>query len=65
MNMDTSNQAYNWTRTGEFNGIPCRVIEECHIILDRQGKSTREFAGSEEFQMLENAGIEVHGGAYS
>ena len=60
-----TNQTWEHTVTGEFKGIPCKVIEEVHIILDKQGKSTRDFVESEEFQMLERAGIEVHSGVYS
>lgn len=63
----TNNQqlSWEWSDTRHFNGIPCEVIEETHIILDKQGKTTKEFVESKEFQMLENAGIEVHSGAYS
>ena len=57
----TANSEWYTCYTGYFEGIPCRVIERYDIILDRQGKTTREFVESEEFQMLENAGIEVHG----
>ena len=56
---------WNYDISSQFNGIPCRVIEETHIILDRQGKTTTEFIESEEFKSLENAGVEVHSGAYS
>ena len=61
---DTSNQEWNIDPTGFFNGIPCQVIESIDVILDRQGKTTREFVESEEFQMLERAGIEVHSGPF-
>ncbi|KKL67833.1 hypothetical protein LCGC14_2131020 [marine sediment metagenome] len=65
MEITTNKTDWDYTDTTHFNGIPCRVIEEVHIILDRQGKTTREFVESKEFQMLEDAGIEVHSGAYS
>lgn len=65
MNTTIGNVSCNWNSTGAFNGIPCVVGAEYHIILDKQGKTTREFIESEEFQMLEKAGIEVHSGAYS
>ncbi len=64
--MDTTSSAVEWnySDTAHFNGIPCTVIESVDIILDKQGKTTREFVESEEFQMLQNAGIEVHSGAF-
>ena len=66
MNITASNQTeYNWDRAGEFNGIPCRVIEEWHVILDAPGKSTREFVALEEYKALWDAGFEVHSGPYS
>ena len=65
MNIATNNTEWDYSDTAHFNGIPCRVSEEVHIILDKQNKSTKEYVESEEFQMLENAGIEVHSGAYS
>ncbi len=65
MEVTNSDTEWNYSDTAHFNGIPCRVSEEVHIILDKQDKSTREFVESEEFQMLGNAGIEVHSGAYS
>ena len=65
MNLTSNNITWDYSDTAHFNGIPCRVIEGVDIILDQQGKSTREYVESEEFQMLENAGIEVHSGAYS
>ena len=64
MNITNNNQSWNWDDTQHFNGIPCRVIEGVDIILDKQGKTTREFVESEEFQMLEKAMIEVHSGAF-
>ena len=65
--METVTNTYAWenTITGEFNGIPCKVIEEVHIILNKQGMTTKDFVASEEFRVLERAGIEVHSGAYS
>ncbi len=65
--METITDKYDWehTVTGQFNGIPCEVIEEIHIVLDKQGKATRDFVDSEEFRVLERAGIAVHSGAYS
>lgn len=65
MNVTATNTDFNTDYTGYFNGKPCRVIEECHVILDKGDKTTREFVESEEFQILENAGFEVHSGAYS
>ena len=64
MDITPSENRWNYSDTMHFNGIPCRVIEGVDIILDRQGKSTREFVESEEFQVLENAGIEVHSGPF-
>ena len=62
---EAQNFDFNTDYTGYFNGKSCRVIEEYHIILDKGGKATGEFVESEEFQILERAGIEVHTGAYS
>ena len=65
--MDITCSKFDWNIdvTGYFNGIPCKVNEETHVVLDRQGKTTHEFVDSLEFQMLEKAGVEVHSGAYS
>lgn len=65
MDITSSGASWNYSDTAHFNGIPCRVIEGVDIILDKQGKTTKEFVESEEFQMLGNAGIEVHSGAFS
>ena len=64
MDITSTNQEWNYSDTAHFNGIPCRVIEGVDIILDKQGKTTREFVESEEFQALQRAGIEVHSGAF-
>ena len=64
-NETLTNLMWNPDDSMHFNGIPCQVIEEYHIILSRQGKTTNEFVESNEFQMLEKSGIEVHSGAYS
>ena len=61
----SSSQSFNWDRTGEFNGIPCKVHFNTHIVLEKQGKSTSDYVESVEFQMLERAGLEVHSGTYS
>ncbi len=60
-NIGLTEGSWNYSDTVHFNGIPCRVLEEVSIVLDRQGKSTGEFVESKEFQMLETAGIEVRG----
>lgn len=60
MDITASKTTWNYSDTAHFNGISCRVFEGVDIILDRQGKTTREFVESQEFQMLSNAGIEVH-----
>lgn len=65
MNITCSKPDWNIDVSGYFNGIPCRIIEETHIILDKQSKTISEFVESPEFQMLEGAGLEVHSGAYS
>lgn len=60
----TTNQLnWNYTDTMHFDGIPCQVIEETHIILAKQGETTREFV--DKFSFLTEAGIEVHSGHYS
>jgi hypothetical protein len=65
MNLTSNVITWNYDDTVHFNGIPCQVIEEYHIILDKQGKTTSEFVESEEYKMLEKVGIEVDSGAYS
>jgi len=65
MDETNTNQHWSYTQSSEFNGIPCVVYQETHIILHKGDKTTADFVESEEFQMLENAGIEVHSGAYS
>jgi len=61
MNVTPTGIRWDYSDTAHFNGIPCRVIEGVDIVLDKQGRATAEFVESEEFRMLENAGIEVHG----
>lgn len=60
----TTNIKQNIDYTGYFNGKPVIVEEGCDVWLARKDlspKTTREFVESEEFQMLERVGIEVHG----
>lgn len=64
MDISTNTDKFNHSDTAHFNGIPCRVFNGVDVILDKLGKTTREFVESEEFQMLEGAGIEVHSGAF-
>lgn len=65
---ETISSSINVDYTGYFNGKPCQVSEDWHIILPQKDlsiKAIHAFVESEEFQMLENAGIEVHSGGYS
>ena len=57
----------NWdiTVSGYFNGKPCEVFEEYHIIIPKGKMTTTEFIESEEFQMLQHADFDVHSGGYS
>ena len=65
MDITLNESHWNYSDTRYFNGIPCQVFEGVDVILDKQGKTTSEFVDSEEFQMLEKAWIEVHGGGFS
>ena len=67
--MNTVDINWNVDVTGYFNGMPCEVTEEHHIILPHWGKmgfsESRQFIESKEFQALRRVGIEVHSGGYS
>jgi len=60
MNITTSDTLSNYDYTGYFNGKPCRVWDGWSINLSFGRMTTREMVASEDFQMLERAGIEVH-----
>lgn len=60
MNRTTSKPSNNYDYTGYFNGKPCKVLEGCSIELSFGRMTMREMVESEDFQMLEQAGIEVH-----
>jgi len=56
----TTNRDFNIDYTGYFNGKPCRVLWGEGIVLPFGDMNTREMFKSEDFQMLEKAGFDVH-----
>jgi len=60
MNITSNTNNWNIDYTGYFNGSPCRVWEGCDIEMSFGKMTTREMVESEDFNILERAGIEVH-----
>lgn len=60
MNITANENNWNYDYTGYFNGKACRVFGGDSIELSFGKMSAGEMIGSEDFQMLEKAGIEVH-----
>ena len=56
----TTNTPSNYDYTGYFNGKPCQVWEGWSIELSCGEMTTMEMIESEDFQILERAGFEVH-----
>ncbi len=60
MDITRSGISFNIDYTGYFNGKPCKVIEGYDIVLSFGKMTTGEMVESEDFQMLQKAGFDVH-----